>query len=245
MRGILCFIFLSASVNANFFQEHNRGWHWYEQEDIKEKESSHDVAQSSQSPTNLISAYRKELEARLAKAWIHPTPNNIKAYQHMQKDMTDRSKIFSDVWMQSIFENPFLDHTQVSPVNQKARHVQLDLGSKKTQEVIQALSKEYGLFFFMSGECAYCQAFAPIVKQFSDFYGWSVLPITLDGSSSDVFPNTITDNGLSQQWDVKAVPALFAVNPNTGHVIPIAYGMTSLDQMETRLIKLLEKAKNR
>jgi hypothetical protein len=37
------------------------------------------------------------------------------------------------------------------------------------------------------------------------------------------------------------MPALFAVNPNTGHVIPIALGMTSIDQMEIRIMSLVGK----
>jgi hypothetical protein len=36
------------------------------------------------------------------------------------------------------------------------------------------------------------------------------------------------------------LPALFAVNPKTGDVVPVAYGLTSLDQMENRIMTLLK-----
>jgi conjugal transfer pilus assembly protein TraF len=155
--------------------------------------------------------------------------------------MIDRSKTFSEVWMQTVFQNPYLDHTLVSPVNQKARHIQLDLQKQQLKNLITNLSKDYGLFFFFGSNCEYCHGFAPIVKQFSQNYGWEVLAISVDGGALKEFPNPVKDNGLLQQWNVEMLPALFAVNPNTGHVIPIAYGMISLDQMETRIITLSDK----
>jgi hypothetical protein len=43
-----------------------------------------------------------------------------------------------------------------------------------------------------------------------------------------------------EAWGVKALPALFAINPTTEEVIPLAYGMVSLDQIENRLMTLIE-----
>jgi conjugal transfer pilus assembly protein TraF len=122
-------------------------------------------------------------------------------------------------------------------------HVKLDLEKKLTKQTIENLSKEYGLFFFFSGDCEYCHQFAPIVKQFSEHYGWEVLAISLDGKKLEEFPNAQPDNGLFEQWQQgekgQVIPALYAVNPNTGHVIPIAFGMTSIDQMETRIMAIV------
>lgn len=248
-------LMIFPTTQAQFYNDHAKGWHWYEPQQIPvdpsqqeepkkpKNETKEKTSHKPKTPVQIVASYRQELENRLAKAWIDPTPQNIRSYQEMQKDMTDRSKVFSDVWMQSIFQDPALDHTIVSPVNQKARHVQLDLEKKKLQQTIQEISKEYGLFFFFSGNCSYCHEFSPIVKQFSNQYGWSVLAISVDGGKNETFPNAISDNGLFQQWNVKVIPSLYAVNPNTGHVIPLANGMTSIDQIETRLLMLLKENK--
>lgn len=242
-----------SSLNAQYYQNHEKGWHWYEVHPIEEEKKEEKPAQSddsksskARSPSEVVADYRKELENRLADAWMHPTPHKIKAYQEMQKDMMDRSKNFSEGWMQNVFLNPDLDNTIANPVNQRARHVQLDLEKKQIKATIQGLAKEYGLFFFFSGACEYCHQFAPIVKHFSEQYGWTVLPISLDGGQLEVFPNAQPDNGLFEQWQQggkgQVIPALFAVNPNTGHVIPIALGMTSIDQMEVRIMSLVGKS---
>jgi conjugal transfer pilus assembly protein TraF len=153
--------------------------------------------------------------------------------------MLDRSEHFSNGWLKTVYEDPYLDHTLIAPVNQRGRHLQLDLQKQKTTETIKQLAKDYGLFFFFSGECGYCHGFAPIVQEFASNYGWEVLAISIDGGKLEGFKKIVSDNGLFRQWQVEILPALFAVNPHTGHVIPIAYGMTSIDEMETRIMKLV------
>lgn len=242
-----------ACFADSFFQDHTRGWHWYEtlpiiedqlEEKIKEQNPKERTQQQAKSPTEIVKAYREELESRLHKAWIYPTPQNIQSYQEMQKDLTKRSKIFSTVWMQNVFQYPDLDHTLISPVNQQARHLQIDLEKERINQTIKNLSESYGLFFFFSGDCPYCHQFAPIVKRFADNYDWKVIAISVDADASGrgnlaEFPNAEADHGLSEIWGLKALPALFAVNPTTKEAIPIAYGLTSLDEMENRIMTLL------
>jgi len=235
--------------NSSFFSDHGRGWHWYEVI-VEETDKEHGKTYEDQkihpkTPGDLIKTYREELERRLHTAWIYPTPQNIKSYQEMQKDMMDRSKVFSTVWLQTVFQNPELDHTLISPVNQQGRHIQIDLKKHNTVQVIKDLAQTWGLFFFFSDDCPYCHQFAPIVKKFSDTYQWEVIAIQASGEQplSDnlekLFSNMQKDNGLFQAWGIEVLPSLVAVNPITRKAIPIAYGLTSMDEMENRIMTLL------
>ena len=257
---LLGFLSIKGGFAASFFGEHARGWHWYEvlpEPDKKEEAIAHTENQNRRAwnsrdwksphpktPTELVKAYREVLESRLHAAWVNPTPQNLKAYQEMQKDLMDRSQTFATVWMQSVFQNPELDHTLVSPANQQGRHLQIDLEKERTARTIQNLSQEYGLFFFFSADCPYCHQFAPIVKRFAETYGWEVIAISVDagapgrGSLAE-FPNAQNDNGLFEAWNLKVLPSLFAVNPKTKSTMPIAYGLTSLDEMENRIMTLV------
>jgi len=248
---LILLVFISTTVQAGFFDHHAEGWHWYETlplegvlEDNKLEEKTtvpNTTPAKLKTSSELVKAYKQELEKRLHQAWMNPTPQNLKAYQEMQKDMMTRSERFSNTWMQVVYENPSLDHTTVAPVNQKARHVYLDEDKKHTFETIKALSETYGLFFFFRGDCHYCHQFAPIVKTFSKTYGWEVIAISQDGESLKEFPDVQPDNGLFTAWKIEVLPSLYAVNPNTGHVLPIAFGLTSLDQMEERIMTLVQK----
>ena len=68
-----------------------------------------------------------------------------------------------------------------------------------------------------------------------------MITISQDGESLEEFPEAEPDNGLFAAWKVEVLPSLYAVNPNTGHVLPIAFGLTSLDQMEERIVTLVQK----
>jgi conjugal transfer pilus assembly protein TraF len=253
LAGLLLAKSTSASSVSSFFGEHARGWHWYEvmpvMEEAQQKEekpgersgekSGEKQAVFPPTPTELVKAYQKELESRLHAAWVYPTPQNVRAYQEMQKDLMNRSKLFTTVWMQNVYQNPELDHTLVSPVNQQARHLQVDLEKERTFKVIRGLSETFGLFFFFSGDCPYCHQFAPIVKRFADTYGWKVVAISIDGGRLGEFPEAQVDNGLFQLWNLKVLPALIAVNPQSREAIPVAYGLTSLDEMENRIMSLV------
>lgn len=238
------FLLVAVCHAETFYKDHARGWHWYEKLSIPEEPVTQEKQKKiPKTPSEKLKAYREELENRLATAWINPTSQNVERYQEMQKDMIDRSKTFSQTWMQNVYSKAGLDHTLIAPVNQKAVHVHLDKQKEENRQVIQSLSQTHGLFFFYSSNCPYCHQFAPIVKIFAETYGWDVLAISLDGGALETFPNAVPDNGLAQQWNVTSLPSLFAVNPETEEVIQVAQGMTSIDEMEKRIMLLMRGRK--
>jgi len=231
----ICWL-ITSELDAAFFDNHNEGWHWYIDPTLPQEAKPLPQA----SPTEQVQAYKKKLEFLLHKAIMQPSYQNVKAYQLMQKDLMDRSQHFANVWMQVVYQNPKLDNTVKFPVNQKARHIYLDNQQSKIENSIYKLRNQYGLFFFFSSKCSYCHQFAPIVARFAKQYDWRVIPISLDGGGVAEFPEFMPDNGLAAKWNVTALPSLFAVNPETGHILPVAFGLTSIQQMETRIMALLE-----
>jgi conjugal transfer pilus assembly protein TraF len=152
----------------------------------------------------------------------------------------DQSQRFSEAWKQVVLTTPSLDETLVHPVNQNARHIYYDEQRRQLFKKIQGLASEYGLFFFFRQNCPYCHHFAPVVKRFTGKYGWFVLGISLDGGSLPEFPHAKQDNGIVERLGITHVPALIALHPQTGKLIPLAYGMVSESEIEER-IDLLTK----
>ena len=249
--------------DKSFFDDHTRGWHWYEAgvtpapeyKDIDSDFSPRDLSNNSidkLSPgstasfpaTEALKHYQAQLEEAKAKAVMHPTPENVFNYQKMQYKMVEKSGKFAEVWMQNVYKNPNIDYTQKSPMSQNARHIYLAEQNKQTEEKIHRLSKEYGLFFFFKNDCPYCDAFASTVKGFSEKYDWDVLAISEYGERHKLFTRSVQDNGLAETWGVNTYPSLFAVNPKTGHVIHVAVGMISIQEMEERVVSIMSDAKN-
>jgi conjugal transfer pilus assembly protein TraF len=241
---MVAILFLSGSnitFATDYFSDHERGWHWYQRDvgsdDEKEKNSKKDESL----PLEKLKKYQQKLETAKAEAVLNPTPENVEAYQKLQYEMLEKSHKFADVWMQNIYKNPDLDYSRISPTSQNTRHIYLAEKQRKKEEKIFALSKSYGLFYFFKNNCRYCEAFAPIVKKFSEKYHWEVLAIGEDGEKNGIFARNVNDNGLAETWGVSVYPSLFAVNPQTGDVIPIANGMISIEEMEERILAITKE----
>lgn len=204
---LMLLVCLGAQAEDDFFKRKERGWHWYEI--FPKKKEPQNPEGKTTSASEILSKYRKRLENHLARAILNPTSQNVLTYQKAQKEMLDRSQKFSETWMREVFENPRLDHTLKVPVNAKARHLYLDAQKRQVAQTIRGLSETYGLFFFFSGNCPYCHAFAPIVQKFSEEHGWEVLAISMEGGEVKEFPKAVPDNGLAQKWNVEALPPLF------------------------------------
>jgi conjugal transfer pilus assembly protein TraF len=227
-----------------FYEDHARGWHWYErdvQSDDKntDKKSKDPPLPQQLTATEELKRYQAQLEEAKAAAVLRPTPANVFNYQKMQYEMTEKAGKFAEVWMQNVYKNPSIDYTQRSPISQNARHIYLVEQRKQTEEKIRKLSQKYGLFFFFKNDCPYCDAFAPVVKSFSEKYDWDVLAISEFGETHKQFKRSVQDNGLAETWGVNTYPSVFAVNPKSGHVIPVAVGMISIQEMEERVISIM------
>lgn len=230
--------FLKAEIQpqASFFEKRAEGWHWYE--DGEQKSETREQKKEENTPLNpsqLIEEQRKKLEQKLHAAIVEPTRDNLIAYIIAQRALMDQSQRFSESWKRVVMTTPSLDETLVHPVDQNARHVYYDEQNKELSKKIKALAQEYGLFFFFRKNCPYCHGFAPIVRRFSEKYGWSVLAVSMDGGSLPEFPHAKRDNGISERLKVSHVPALIALHPQTGKLIPLAYGMVSESEIEERI----------
>lgn len=236
------------SPKGAFFERHAEGWHWYDtlrveplsDKNVEEKKQKNDSASHPQTPTEKIESQRKALEQKLHAAIVEPTRENLITYIIAQRALMDQSQRFSEEWKKVVMAMPILDETLIHPIDQNARHVYYNERSKELSKYIKALANDYGLFFFFRKNCSYCHHFAPIVKRFSQKYGWSVLAISMDGgslrSALPEFPDARQDNGISKRLQVAHVPALIAFHPKTKQLIPLAYGMVSESEIEERVL---------
>lgn len=237
MMKFLLFVFTIQSVHAStFFQRRAEGWHWYE---MIQTENEADAEEQLSSPTALINQQKQELEESLYKAIISGQPKDVLEYIEKQKALMDQSTRFAHAWQVAILTHPDLDERVKHPTEQFSHDAYYKVQQQKRTDLIKSLSNEYGLFFFFKGDCPYCHTFAPVVRGFAEVYGWEVLPISIDGSTVEEFPHPQMDNGIVERLGIQNVPALIAIHPQTKKMIPLAYGVASLEEIERRVEALL------
>lgn len=234
-----------------FYAQHDEGWFWYQPEEKKElrtdtlKDKSVPSTPSHKIPTaqEKVKQIQQDFEEATAQAILNPTLSNVQHVMTLQRQIIDRSSEFQETWMQaSLFEG---QHMRASdngtPVHRKIMQEQKE---KELHQKLRRLAKETGLFFIFREDCKFCHAFAPVVKEFSREYGFEVKAISGDGGVLKEFPDAVSDNGMIDKINVKRVyPALFLAHPPTGNVIPVAWGMTTPDQLLdnfSTIIKALE-----
>lgn len=254
MKWTLIFVTLVLAISnlqAHFFNEKAKGWHWYQPAVGSDRQSDagsdmKDMSKPSEAnkPNKAVAELaekRKVLEEAMAESIVRPTRQNVARVQKLQYQWINQSQRFSSVWMQNLIQNPELDATVKHPVTQFGIHIKKEEDQLKLEARVKSLSQNYGVFFIYQGNCKFCKGMAEVVKQFSEKYGWKVLGVSQDGSMLSEFPESKRDNGISQAWGIKGVPAVFVVNPETEQVIPIGHGLISLDQLEHNVILQLFK----
>ena len=233
----------SGYCNESFYKSHARGWHWYEtkkkNEEEKKLHTNENKVVTTYNPTQEVENIRKEAESKLHNAMIKPTEKNVIEYIKTQEKIADRSEEFSKVWQKVVYKNPELDRTLKHPVSYNALHISKEETSKEKRQKIRELSKEYGLMYFFRGDCKYCQGFSSVVKRFASKYEWDLMPVQIGDVPIEGFENAKKDNGVSASLGIKNVPALIAVHPKSGDMIPLAFGYIGDSEIEERVDALV------
>jgi len=236
--------FLFALINnpvfaddKGYFSSEAKGWYWHDNPKAIDEEEDEDN-QMMQDPLVIRDAMREQIERAQALSVIDQTKENMKNYLMLQNATSERAQNYERLWKEVLRENPELDYSLKHPTNNTAKRVELDEIKKKEEVVIRELAKKSGLFFFYRSTCPYCVRFAPIVKDFADSYGISVIPITTDGIALPEFPHSFQDQGQAKKFNVTVEPALFVVNPYTHKAIPLAYGLISQADLKNRILTI-------
>ena len=241
MKWVFLFLWWPFSLfGLPFFESHHEGWFWYQDFPLEIKKPNQAVPTPISNPTETMLTFRKKVEDSLNLAILSPTPENLRHYAEQYFEVIRRGQRFTDGYKVMLLNYPQYDYSLQFPTNHLIQPIyenrQLQLAERKIVE----FAKNHGFFFFFGSSCSYCHAFAPIVKQFVDKYSVSMIPISLDGGALPSFPKVFLDNGTAKAFRVYQVPALFAVNPKSKQVIPIANGLLSLSELEDNILKILE-----
>lgn len=107
--------------------------------------------------------------------------------------------------------------------------------AQATQDIYERLSQTTGLIYVYRSDCPYCKRFSPRLKQFEAETNMTVLPIALDNRPppGTHWDNWRPNNGLAEQLNVTAVPAVFMLGPNN-EIEPITLGIITRDELYSR-----------
>lgn len=243
IRFLLLFSFC-LPVMATFNMQDPEGFLWYKDPLTQKKVSKKQVKKEppktpEQKAIDRNKALSKALDEAIHKALDHPTLENVIQAQKLQQQVIDKSEKFSKAWVIASMLSP---QNQDPGSNPNTVHQQLLKfeKAKKMSTIFKTLSEDYGLFYVWQPGCPYCERFVPMVKSFSEKYGFDVMAISKHAGIVEGI-KSIKDNGFIDRYNVQGIyPALFLVHYKSKQVLPLAWGMTAVSEMEENLFRLIQ-----
>ena len=223
-----------------------RGWFWKEAPPPPPKPPQPDVKPvpvpaKPTTATAQMAAVKARLEEAKSAAILNPTTDNVAKYLALQDQTMDQAMLFTDRWQRVRWSTPALDYAVTHPTAAGGVRVERDMTRAEEKAVVKAVAKDNGLFFFFKQNCPFCDEQGRILEALVQEYHITVMAVSLDGSSNPYFPNAKPDNGIAAKMGVQDTPAMFIVNPVTREAVPLGYGVVSLDEMESRMRRLVMK----
>lgn len=226
---------------SDWSQRPNRGWHFFD-DPVPEPEIETTVPALSAplSGPEQLRQWKKELEDALATAIMTHSRDNVLRYIALQQQTRAKAEAFSKTYTRIFWEQPELGVALEHPASAVGVALDQQLSREKQRAAVRQLANTQGLFFFFKRSCPYCEAQAPILRNFAAQYGLQVMAISLDGSRLAEFPDARTDNGIAAELDVRATPAIFMVDPYRRNIMPLAYGLLTESELLSRIETLLQ-----
>ncbi len=255
MKKMLILFFIMESLWAapkkGFYNDSERGWYWYEEKPKNPKEEKQEKKKTLQgkktiapSPREILKQQGKHWENALATAVLKPTDENIKNYLHQTTQITAQAQRFSKRFAETLWVNPKYDYSIEHPINTHTNMSKNYKDYNDREKKIKDIAKEKGFLFFFKSDCYYCHLFAPTLKEFSEEYGFNVLPVSIDGKGIKEYPYPNRPNSIMKQLNITTVPALFMIDPNKNQMMPISYGVNSWADLKRKLLSAEEKMRS-
>lgn len=257
------FFIISISISLNVHSETEKddkpgGWFFYkEKKDIEKPKKLEkpkpklqiqsvspafqglpDINYDDPNPVKTLKALQKQLEISQAKAVLYPTKANVNGWAKINHAVVKRTARFADIATRQKWQNPQYDFNMQKPISQGGIEVWGEERKKSTRKEIAKIAKTHGLFFFFRGDCPYCHKFAPRLREFTEKYGFEVIPVTLDGGGLSDYPNPEFKPKMIKELKVEYVPAVFLANPKSKIISPVTFGLISTSELEDRIYKL-------
>lgn len=214
------------------------GWHWYnEPQPEEEDEPEDDTVPLSVLPPNLqMSLLQKLTKEKLNSAILSPSPEKAADYLRMQSYLMNLSGQFTQSAKKALLLYPDLDYNLEHSRYNGTATLQQTAARQQQNDAIHNLGQRYGLFMFYRGNNPQDLQMAATVNQFSQQYGLSLIPVSMDGARSEALPQTRQDSGQAAKMGVSQFPALMLVEPGSEQYQPLAWGFMTQDDLARRFL---------
>lgn len=238
-----------SSISKYYQQEKEKGWFWYNEPLVDVKTL---IAEQKMNIQPSVIKGEENKPKPLSAAWVRinyqryldaamDNPNNKESmmnYLYLEKYIRDKSTQFGYARQSAVFSDPNLDAVTSRPTANFAMTTVNNLADDNKNDLISAIAKEAGIFFFYRSDCQFCHQQAPLIELLAKEHGFTITAVALDGKplNGTIWENNfLTNNGQAEKLNVLRVPALYLAT-NTNKVSVIVQGVEAYPMIKTRLV---------
>ena len=250
MVVLICLLILAAWVSSatpldNRLGPKYRGFLWFEQKELEQKQQQRKKQNRplTKSQAQRINEDLKEkLEEKRSIMLANPTAETVRDYTIMEEEMWRRAFALEDAYREARFKYPDLYRQNENPTNVHAVKFKRQQEQQETLRKITAFARAYDLVLFSKEGCPYCTEFAPVLKSFSEIYGFS----TEEASSSTKITGFFKGKSmphLAITLGIEAFPTVVAISKDNKHAFELIRGYASISELEEYTILAMDYLK--
>ena len=237
---------LAGDKDGEFYNDNKTGWWWYQ--DPKPETKPSDAEIMNLKPVKIIPSIAgipdetlwnlhpdqfQELLLGLQKQAVqNPSESSIGDYTRMLDMARRKSVVFANANALYVQQHPEYDVAAADPTATPGRVAMANQTKEDIENKITWATGNYGLIYFYSPGCQYCEAQTPILKFFSDKYNWEIQPYDMQ-----------KDSKVAETFNVTVTPTILIVGRKSGEYLIVSSGVASLPDLEERIyrgVRLLE-----
>jgi conjugal transfer pilus assembly protein TraF len=248
-----------SGAPPGFYEDHARGWWWYEREPepVPEPEAPPeapdplpapltDGAEMPDGPASgeppppppLSPAWlRTKLPEYRDRALADPSPENVAAFFYLQRYAMDLAERFAQVAQRVVLADPLLDMNARRPLSTYGAQAHDRAALARTEALAREVAGIAGIWYVYRSDCPYCAQQSPVLERVAERLGIAVLPLALDGRPlpDGAFPDFVADRGHAKRLGVEVTPSLFLARP-PDQFVRLANGLVTDQELIERIV---------
>lgn len=241
-------ISLAFKFTPEVCREYGLGSNWYCAQEKPEEEqnkqnadiSAQDILDSNIAPETKATLLNELWETQRKSAVITGEREEIQKFLTTHNLITERGINFAKKVQKVIETNPKLANSESYYKN----ITEASLKDKEKIEVLRNAANRYGLVFVYSSGCHHCSRQLPIITKFREEYKFKIIGITIDKNYFAGLDENITDNSVINDPMVQVFPTILLLDKKQPEKIFIAKGLTTLDELEQRIVSRIKEREN-
>ena len=184
----------------------------------------------------------RRLFSRVREAAVmEPTQQHIAAYTYMTDFMRRKAVKFMYAVDSYLLENPVFDMRRRG-TSGWAHRITIVQEEKDMDSLFHRVSKDAGVYFFVSGGCPYCKKETRMVQWLAADYGFTVITVSRDFCTAD-YPNCMVRPDLFRSFSIQYTPTIIFIyrHKEKPHIMPVAVGLTTYDIIKNRIYTFLRQ----